>query len=260
MIVIKLLIVIIIIIGFFLVVTTQIENFTDTKKIVNDYSITPDYYKINSSLPYDITVKNENLLIYDFGNDELNSKFNVIFDIQLDKQINLIEGIEWNNWTSVDDINYLSLIGTYYNNTIVHFKNKMKEDCLKLPNNNEIFNVVKNTLNRYKIAKNNSNICMLDIDIVIYRNKKPLARHLKIIVVCNNNFTTFLLVKVIGVIKECDIIEDTIKGSVIDNYSEFIPEREIIYNQDDYIYDFNEKRENSQISFNLYNKLLKDLK
>jgi len=259
MIVVKLLIVIIIIIVFFVVVSRQIENFTDKKNYINNNSIPIDYFKISSSLPYDIKAKNEQFLFYDYGNDELNEKFISIFDIKLEKQINLIEGIEWSNWTSVNDVNSNPLLSTYYNNTIVHFKNKLNDDCLKLPNTNDNFKVINQSLNRYKVNKKNSNIYLLDIDFLIYRTKKPLARHIKAIAVCNNNYTSFLLVKVIGVVNEC-ALSDNLKSAVdSDNYAEFTPEREVVYDPNDYIYDFNDKRENTQIAFNLYNKLLKDL-
>lgn len=260
MIAIKLIIVIIVIIIFFVVVSKQVEKFSDIKSYVNTNKMPIDYFKINSSLPYDIKSKNENSLIYDYGNDELDEKFIVVFNIQLEKQINLIEGIEWSNWRTVTDLNYDTLLATYYNNTIVHFKNKLNEDCFKLPTTTTNFKILHQTLNRYKISKNNKNIYLLDIDFLIYREKKPLARHVKAIVVCNNNYTSFLMVKVIGVVNESALHNNNlISATDNDVYAEFMPEREIIYDPNDYIYDFNDKREKSQIAYNLYNKLLKDL-
>jgi len=258
--IIKLVIIIVIIVIFLIVVTKQIENFTD-KNYINTNINPPDYNKIYSSLPYDIKVKNENMVIYDYGNDELNDKFNIIFNINPSKQINLIEGINWSKWIDNNEINYLSLLGTYYNNTINNFKEKLKDNSLKLPNNNDNFNIINQTLNRYKIALNNKNIYLLDIDIIIYRNKKPLARHIKIISVCNNNYTTFLMIKIIGVINECSLNDDKLKSASENNsLAEFIPEREIVYDMNSYIYDIDDKIVNSQISYNLYNNLLKDLK
>ena len=262
--IIKVIIITIVIIIFFIVLNYQIkEHFTDidtNANYSNPNSLPANYNQIYSTLPYDIVAKNDNMNIYDYGNDELNEKFITIFDINLPKQINLIEGIEWSKWTNVDDVNYFSNLHNYYNNTIQLLNDKLQHEDLKLPNDNNNFKVIKHTLNKYKTAINNKNIILLDIDVLIYRIKKPLARHIKVISVNNGGYTSFLLVKIIGVVNENVIYSNELKSiNEINNYSEFIPERIINYDLNSYVYDTDDKILHSEISNNLYNKILKDL-
>lgn len=260
--IIKIIIITIVIIVFFIVVNYQIEHFTENNaNYINPNSLPPDYNKIYSVLPYDIIAKNDSMNIYDYGNDELDEKFIKIFDIDLAKQINLIEGIEWSRWNTVDEVNYFSNLHNYYNNTIQLFNDKLKHKDLKLPNDNNDFKVIKHNLNKYKTAISNTNIILLDIDVLIYRIRKPLARHIKIIAVCNGNFTSFLLVKIIGVVNENMLYDNDIKSinEIDGSYNEFIPERIINYDINSYVYDTEDKLLHSEISLNLYNKLLKDL-
>ena len=265
--IIKVIIITIVIIIFFVVVKYQVkEHFTDNDTNTNyrnTNSLPANYNQIYSTLPYDIVAKNDNMNIYDYGNDELDEKFIKIFDINLPKQINLIEGIEWSKWTNVDDINYFSNLHDYYNNTIQLFNDKLKHEDLKLPNDNndDYFKVIKHNLNKYKTATTNPNIILLDIDVLIYRIKKPLARHIKIISVNNGGYTSFLLVKIIGVVNENVIYSNDLQSAEeINNcFSEFIPERIINYDLNSYVYDTDDKILHSEISNNLYNKILKDL-
>ena len=257
MIIIKLLVIIITIIIFLIIITKQIENFTD-KNYLNTKIMPIDYYKIYSSLPYDIKVKNENMNIYDYDNDELDEKFNLVFDVNSPKLINLIEGIEWSVWYNIKNNNYDTYIDLCYNNTINQFKKNIIKEQFKLPNNNDEFKIIDKTLNRYKKAPNNT--YLLDIDIIIHRNKKPIARHIKIFSVCSANKTTFIMVKVIGVINEKTLYDDNLKpANENNNLVEFVPERKIIYDLNSYIYDTDDKIANSQVSYNLYNKLLKEI-
>jgi len=255
----KILFIIFVIILFLFIITKQIENFTD-KNYINTNIIPPDYNKIYSSLPYDIIAKNENMKIYDYGNDELNQKFIDIFNINENNQINFIEGINWSDWNNINNITYLSLLSIYYNNTIKYFKDKLESECLKLSNNNDNFFIIDKSLNRYKKDLNNNNNYLLDIDVIIYRKNKPLARHIKILSVCTNNSTIFLMVKIIGVINENCLYNNKLKSAnENNNLAEYIPERKIIYDINSYIYDNDDKINNSEISLNIYNKLLKDL-
>jgi len=264
MIILKIIVIIIIIIAFFFVFKYQIENFTD-KNYINTNKYNTNFNKIYSCLPYDIKVKNNNLLIYDYDNDELNEKFSILFDLNnTEKQIKIIEGINWSHWNIPDDTSFFSSLGTYYSNTINQLEKVLLNPIFNLPNpiNNidNNFKIINKTLNRYKKSIDNSNLYMLDIDIIIYRDNKPLARHIKIISISSPTQTSFLLIKVIGVINQDNIIKSNIiPASNYDNYSEFIPERIIVYDNNSFIYDMDDKRANSQVSFNLYNKLLKDL-
>jgi len=259
--IVKIGIITIVIIFFLIIVNYQIEGFANKNEnnYINTNVISPEYNKIYSTLPYDIVAKNDIMNIYDYGNDELDEKFKIIFNIDLAKQINIIEGIRWTKWINVDDIDNYSNLQNYYNNTINIFNEKMNHDELKLPNDKNNFKIIKQNLNKYKKSFDNSNIILLDIDVLIYRFKKPLARHIKIISICNGGFTSFLLVKIIGVVNETTIYTNIKSIDCVNNYSEFIPEKTIIYDDKDYLYDTNDKVLHSEISYNLYNKLLKDL-
>jgi hypothetical protein len=210
--------------------------------------------EIKSSLPYDIILKNENSSFYDYGNDELNEKFIKIFDINQTKLIQIIEGFEWSNWLVITE----EIISKYSNKIINEFKNKMGNDLLILKNNPE-YKIIKTISNRYKHSLDNKYI-LLDIDVIIYRQNRPLARHVKIITVSNSISIKFLMVKVIGVIKECDLSNKLESANDIQNYSEFIPEQKIIYDMNSFIFDTNDKLVNSQIEYELYQKLLKEIR
>jgi hypothetical protein len=262
MVIIKIILIIIIIIGFFIIIKKQVENFSDGNYI-NTNKYNTNFNKIYSHLPYDIKVKNEKLLIYDFGNDELNEKFSTIYDLNnTEKQIKLIEGINWSCWKLPDNTSYLSSLQNYYNRIINEFENNLNNPIFDIPNAiiNSKFNIINKSLNRYKKCLDNGNILMLDIDLIIYRDNKPLARHIKIISVVSPLNISFLFVKIIGVISQEELYKNKIQSATFNNnYLEFIPERTIIYDNDSFIYDLDDKRANSSMSFNLYNKLLKDL-
>jgi hypothetical protein len=260
MVIIKIIIIILIIIGFFIIVKKQVESFTD-KNYINTNKYNTNFNKIYSHLPYDIKVKNEKLLIYDYGNDELDEKFSIIYDLNnTKKQIKLIEGINWSSWNLPDNTSYLSSLQNYYIRVIDEFENNLNNPTFNIPNSNSKFKIINKTLNRYKKCLSDGNILMLDIDIIIYRDNKPLAKHIKIISTVTPLNLSFLLVKIIGVISQEELYKSKIKSATFnDNFVEFIPERTIIYDNNSFIYDLDDKRANSSLSFNLYNKLLKDL-
>jgi len=67
------------------------------------------------------------------------------------------------------------------------------------------------------------------------------------------------MVKVIGVIKECDLSNKLQSSNEINQYTEFIPDRKIIYDMNSFIFDTDDKLVNSEIEYQLYQKLLKEL-
>ena len=73
----KILIIIFIIIIFYLIINYNYEYFIDNSRNTNEYSW--ERNEINSSLPYDIKLKNKESNLYDYGNDELlNVKFRFV--------------------------------------------------------------------------------------------------------------------------------------------------------------------------------------
>ena len=256
----KLIIITILILSLFYLLHISLENFSN-KNYINTEIIPFEYNQIYSSIPYDIKLKNENSAFYDYGNDELNEKFAKIFDINNDKLIKYAEGVEWTKWILVNESNYSNKLDSYSNLIINEFNKKLDNPELKLKNNPN-FKLIKNKLNRYKTSTDDGDIVLMDIDIIIYRQNRPLARHIKILAVSNGIYVNFLFIKVIGVINECNLNETLIPFDLNnkDLYTEFVNDKYILYDLNSFIYDTNDRLVNSSIQSQLYYKLLKDLK
>ena len=256
----KLIIITILILSLFYLLHISLENFSN-KNYINTEIIPFEYNQIYSSVPYDIKLKNENSAFYDYGNDELNEKFAKIFDINNDRLIKYAEGVEWTKWILVNESNYSNKLDSYSNLIINEFNKKLDNPELKLKNNPN-FKLIKNKLNRYKTSTDDGDIVLMDIDIIIYRQNRPLARHIKILAVSNGIYVNFLFVKVIGVINECNLNETLIPFDLNnkDLYTEFVNDKYILYDLNSFIYDTNDRLVNSSIQSQLYYKLLKDLK
>ncbi len=272
MIILKIFLVVITIVIFYFILTYQIEKFNNNDKntsvitsstnYINTNEYDPNYFKINSCVPFDIVLKNENSSYYDYGNDELNMKFEKVFNLTYNKQIAILDGIEWSKWNVY--INNNGSIKRYYNKILKKFIQEIETNPLFiLPNRtNEKLRVILHTLNRYKENKDKS-LYLFDIDVVIYRKNRPLARHVKIIASINtdNMEVNFIIIKIIGVLHQTDIEPSNNIKTIVNtrNYAEYIPEKTIEYNMNDFIFDTNDKIANSKVEYNLYNKLLKDL-
>ena len=256
----KLIIIMILILSLFYLLHISLENFSN-KNYLNTEIIPLEYNQIYSSIPYDIKIKNENSALYDYDNDELNEKFAKIFDINNDKLIKYAEGIEWTKWILVNETNYSNKLDSYSNLIINEFNKKLDNPELKLKNNPN-FKLIKNKLNRFKTSIDDSDIVLMDIDIIIYRQNRPLARHIKILAVSNGIYVNFIFIKVIGVINECNLNETLIPFDLNnkDLYTEFINDKYILYDLNSFIYDTDDRLVNSSIQSQLYYKLLKDLK
>ncbi len=255
----KLIIITSVIIIFVVFVKYQIEDFSD-KNYTNTNIISPEYSKIYSYLPYDIISKNKENSVYDFGNDELNEKLRKQFKINYAKVISLIEGFTWSKWLQINEINESERLYNYYINIIEDLNKNLKNPEFMIDNVKYL--IIQHHLNRYKIANENSKTYLLDISILIYRENRPLAKHLKILCICNDIYTNFLMVKVIGVVPECQLktsINNYDINKQTGNYSNFIPTEYINYDMNTFIYDTNDKLANSEVELNLYYKLLKDL-
>jgi hypothetical protein len=207
---------------------------------------------IKSKLPYDLVVVNNQNNLYDFGNDEIEGKLSELLNITNDKIIKNIDGIEWGNWI------YDNNMKLFYNNILIYLKNIFNHPIFKLPNDNNNLNIIKQSLIRYKKSTTDSGIFLLEIDVLIYRKNKPLARHIKFLVRSNGVKHIIVMAKVVGVLNECDLNDD-IKSYDKNNYKEFIPDVKYKYDMNSFIYDTNEKLVHSEIEYNLYNKILKEL-
>lgn len=251
----KLIIITILIFTLFYVLFISLEKFSN-KNYTNTETIPIEYNQIYSSIPYDIIIKNENSSYYDYGNDELNEKFIKVFKINQKNLIKIVEGIEWTNWININDD---ESIYKYFLYIMKEFNKEFNNKEFKIKNNPD-FKIIKSIPNRFKISLNDNKTILLDLDIIIYRQNRPLARHIKIIAVSNKNYVNFLMIKVIGVIKECDLTLKLETSNEINKYTEFIPDKKIIYDLNSFIYDTNDKLVNSAIENQLYRNLFKDIK
>jgi len=247
----KLIIIIILICGLFYLLLLSLEKFTN-KNFTNSELIPLEYNQIYSCIPYDIKIKNENSSYYDYGNDELNEKFIKVFNINQMNLIKMIEGIEWSNWKTTNED-----ISKYSTKIIKEFEKQLKNEAFQIDNNS--YKIIKDVSNRFKTSLNDDKI-LIDLDIIIHRPNRPLARHLKILAISNGFYVNFLMIKVIGVIKECDLTNDLQSSNELDGYTEFIPQRKIIYDMNSFIFDTNDKLVNSAVEYQLYQKLLKELR
>jgi hypothetical protein len=251
----KLIIIIILIIGLFYVLSISLEKFSN-KNFTNNNIIPIEYNQIYSSIPYDIKIKNENSSYYDYGNDELNEKFIKVFDINQKNLIKMVEGIEWTDWMNNIEETVISKISS---RLIKEFEKKINNNLFKIKDNPN-YKIIKHHINRYKTSIHDNKTILLDLDIIIHRPNRPLARHLKILAVFKNNNIYFLMIKVIGVIKECDLYNQLETSNDILPYTEFIPNRKIIYDMNSFIFDTNDKLVNSEIEYQLYQNILKDFR
>ena len=253
----KILIIILILLIFYYIININIETFaTKQYKNTNEYSW--ERNNIKSSLPYDIIIKNNKNLYYDYGNDELDEKFNKIFYIDNEKIIKTIEGMQWSKWILASTSKNKKILDNYFNKFLMYFNTIITSEYFDLPNNDDKYDIKEYILRRYK-STNNGETLLLDIELLIYRKNKPLARHIKILVITNGIYNNVILAKVIGVINECNLTKtyDTLEDK--NNYEIFEPEFKYKYDMNSFIYDTNDKLVNSEIEYNLYNKLLKEL-
>ena len=255
----KILIIILILLIFYYIININIETFA-TKQYTNTNEYSWERNNINSSLPYDIILQNNKNLYYDYGNDELDDKFNKIFNIDNEKIIKTIEGMEWSKWILASTSKNKKILDNYFNKFLIYFNTIITSEYFDLPydNDNDKYNIKEYILRRYK-SSNNDNTLLLDIELLIYRKNKPLARHIKILVITNGIYNNVIMAKVIGVINECNLTKkyETLDGK--NNYQKFEPEFTYKYDMNSFIYDTNEKLVHSAIEYNLYNKLLKEL-
>lgn len=253
----RFIIIIIIILIFYLIINYNIDYFIDTDNSRNSNQYPWERNDINSIIPIDIKMKNNKSNLYEYGNEEYERKLKEIFDISLHNSIAVIESNEWSQWIKPN-----ILIKQYYNNIYKYIYNKINNsDLLILPGklNNNIM-IQNDKLIRIKKNKDDYSYYMFDIEMVLYRNNKPLGKHCKFIVVSNNVEINVIFVKIIGVINESELMQSKIQAyNELNNYDIFIPNKKIIIsknNVNSYIYEGNDKLLNSEIEYNMYNKLL----
>jgi hypothetical protein len=255
----KIIIIILLLLIFYYIITINIEKF-----ISSNYTNTNEYpwerYNINSKLPYDITLKNNTNLFYDIGNDELDEKLKTAFNINSEKIILYIEGVEWSKWIPAKLAKNKRNLNNYFTNFINYFKKIIRLPLFDLPNDiNNRYKIKNNVLLKYKYNKKNTKELLMEIDIVISRQNKPLSKHIKFLTITDGNYNKIVMANVVGVVDQFELSKTY--GSINDskNYQYFEPEFNYKYDMNDYILDTNDKLVSSQVEYNLYNKLLKEL-
>ncbi len=253
MLILKIIFILIIIILFYLIIKENIENF-----INEDFNNLNDDIII-SSLPYDIKCKNKELYYYDYSNNEYEKKIKTLFNIynNINHIIYYIEGNEWYPWDKPDK----KIINKYYNYILEFVKNKLvNTDIFDLPKDKNKVVIIKNNFIRFKRNKNNDNL-LFDIDLVFYRNKKPLARHFKFIIVIDNDNIKIIYSKLIGVINKYMVKKNIIKSNNFYDYFNYKSFNNII--NIDYDDDINNDKVNDDekihtvIENKIYNNLIK---
>ena len=253
----KVIIIIIILILIYSIVSENIEKFTDLK-----YKYPWEREDIFSSIPHDIKSKYEDTYFYEYGNDEYEKKLNLIFNdkYMTENLITIVEGNLWSEWTN--KIKNKNKILNYYNKIYNFITNKINNsDLLDLPNNKKSKIIIsKDKLISYKYNLHNTNYYMFNIEMILYRKKKLLGKHVRFIVISNNNCINIVNSKIIGVFNEDDMLLKTFNPfEKDDKYSDFINTEIKYYNLNSYIYNdniYDEKKVNEEINNILYQKLL----
>lgn len=228
-------------------------------------------HSINSSIPFDVTVKKEANMAYyyEYDNKTYENKLKQVFNSNCEELIIAVEGTNWGKWLNpkkLDKKNEIEKIVGYYNNIFNVIKNKLNEKIMDLPGNDKQkkIQIVHDLLLRYRCNKDNNNYCMFDIEMILYREGKLQGKHVKMVVVTNGIKVNVIMVKIIGVVSEDNIAlypysgNDTMNET---NFDIFIPEKDIVFavNQiknEDKIYA--DSIVNNDLENVMYNKLLEN--
>lgn len=148
--------------------------------------------------------------------DKLDEHLAKIFNIDIMKQIKYIEGIIWSEWTIYEN-----------NEKIINFINEK----------------INNKIKKYTFirCKNNNNISLIELDIILDRNIKFL------IISFNDKNYEVIMAKTFGMFND-----------VYNNYEEFNLSNRIYYDINNDKYETNENKLHIEIEYNLIYKILKE--
>ena len=139
--------------------------------------------KITSDNLYEYDDKNYKDILYNILdiNDDINTTFK-------------IRKIKWSNWIDPDYDNN-KLINNY--NTFIKYLEKIFGEKKKI--------IKYNIFKKYKYNKENNNITLFDIDLLLYRDKKLFGKHINLNVYYDQKKYSIIYLKVIGNVNEYDI-------------------------------------------------------
>jgi len=238
-------------------------------------------HSISSSVPYDITVKEEasNAFYYEFNNADYELRLKDIFKNKCEELIIATDGNKWSKWIdpkilkedNEKDKVEIDKILKYYDMIFNIVKDKLNNtDIMDLPgdvNNPKKIQIVHDIMNRYRYNIDNNNYYIFDIEMILYRAGKLQGKHIKIIATTNGVVVNIIVVKIIGVISEDNIVLYPYTGTDILNkknmeFDIFTPTKfgNTISTETDYdtILSGLDKTVNSEVEQIMYDKLLQD--
>jgi hypothetical protein len=300
-IIIKIISIIIIVIIFGLLIKNYLYDFINNTEIIEpfemkkeDFEIVPyntrilynnrgelpwNRHTISSSVPYDITVKEEasNAFYYEFNNADYELKLKEIFKNKCEELIIATDGNKWSKWIDPKildeevDAEEINKILGYYDMIFNIVKDKLNNtDIMDLQgdvNNPKKIQIVHDILNKYRYNIDNKSYYIFDIEMILYRAGKLQGKHIKLIATTNGVTVNIIVVKIIGVISEDNIVLYPYTGTDILNkknmeFDIFTPTKfgNIVSTETDYdtILSGLDKTVNSEVEQIMYDKLLKD--
>jgi len=302
---IKLLSIIIVIIIFAILIKKYLYNFitnTDTlepfsnKDTYKDNNIRPyntrilynnrgdlpwNRHTISSSVPYDITIKEEasKAFYYEFNNADYELKLKEIFKNKCEELIIATDGNNWSDWIDPKIFNHdndvdkkeIDKLVFMYDNIFKIVKDKLNNtDIMDLPgdvNNPKKIQIVHDIMTRYRYNIDNKSYYIFDIEMILYRAGKLQGKHIKLIATTNGTTINIIVVKIIGVISEDNIVLYPYVGTDILNkknmeFDIFIPTKynKVVPTETDYdtILSGLDKTVNTEVEQIMYDKLLND--
>lgn len=146
---------------------------------------------LNTNINNKIT--SDNLQEYDDKNYK-DILYNIL-DINDDINTTLkIRKIKWSNWIDPD----------YDNNKLINNYNTFIKYLEKIFGEKNII-IKYNIFKKYKYNKENNNITLFNIDLLLYRDKKLFGKHINLNVYYNKKEYSIIYLKVIGNVNEYDI-------------------------------------------------------
>ena len=230
-------------------------------------------HTINSSIPYDVNIKKEagNVYYYEFDNNTYNNKLKEIFKSNCEELIIAVEGSIWNKWQNPKILNKNSekdKLKLYYDKIFDFVNKKLNTDIMDLSGEDkkQRIQIVHDILLRYRTHKKYPSYYMFDIDMILYRSGKFQGKHVKLVVVTNNEKINIILVKIVGVVSEDNIViypYTSYDKLNITEYQPFVPskygtiESETI-NSSKNTFNVSDTYMNTEIETIMYKKLLEE--
>lgn len=233
-------------------------------------------HKIQSSIPYDVKVKDEvnNAYYYEYDNKTYNEKLKEVFKSNCEELIIATEGTSWSRWLyakAVDDPKLSQLLVDYYNKIYAFVYTRLNESSeMKLPSADspKTIQIVHDILLRYRYHNSEKSYYMFDIEMILYREGKLQGKHIKLVAVCNGKNINIILCRIIGVVSEDQIALHPYVAvdSMNDvDFDVFIPIQDIgpsmgaeTKNSTENTFLVQDSYLNSEVETVLYNKLLQE--